>query len=144
MVKLLLLIANPIHTFLLRSAIHGLVSHRMMLLTFHGRKSGRRYCFPVYYSRIGDDIRFFTDRSGRWWLNLLRGTWVRIRLRGADYDGVVEHVPASHRRMVEGLLAFDPALSEQEAEQFADSKVMFQVRLQTEAQRLPQRVAGVS
>lgn len=144
MYKFLTEIANPIHVFLLRSPLHRLVSHRMILLTFYGRKSGARYSFPIYYVRTGEDIRFFTSRASNWWLNLQRGTWVKIRLRGVDYDGIAEHIPASHARMVDALVAFDIGLTKQEAEKIADGKVMFNIRLQTEAARREHRVPGIS
>jgi hypothetical protein len=140
---LLTLIVNPIHMFLLRSPFHRLVSHRMILLTFYGRKSGARYSFPLYYVRTGEDIRFFTSRTGRWWLNLLRGTWVRVRLQGVDYAGIAEHVPASHVRMVDALVAFDRGLTKEEAEKIADNRVMFNIRLQTEPEAVPHRVPGI-
>ena len=108
----------------------------MIGLTYYGRKSGKRYSFPVYYKQIGEDIRFFAWRESNWWLNLLRGTWVRVWLRGVEYDGIVEHVPASHKRMVEELLAFEPGLTREEAEIMADRKVMFNIRLQTETARV--------
>jgi hypothetical protein len=144
MFRLLTQIANPIHTMLLCSPLHRLVSHRMILLTFYGRKSGKQYRFPVYYARSGEDIRFFTSRSGRWWLNLLRGTWVKVRLQGVDYDGIVEHVPASHSRMVDAVMLFDPGLTRREAESLADDKVMFHIRLQPQAEEVRRRVTGIS
>lgn len=143
MYKFLTLIANPVHRFLMFSPFHRLVSHRMIWLSFHGRKSGRLYGFPVYYVRDGDDLRFFTTRTGRWWLNLFRGTWVKVRLQGIDYDGIAEHVPASHSRMVDALLAFDLGMTRQEAEMIADNRVMFQIRLQTETENASQHTPGI-
>jgi hypothetical protein len=143
MLKLLALIANPVHSALLRSPLHTLVSHRMILLTFYGRKSGRKYTIPVYYVRVGQEVRFFTDRSRSWRLNLTRGTWVKVCVRGVRYDGIVEQVPASHARMVQALCAFDSALSSEEAERIADHKVMFQISLQAETSHIRGCVPGI-
>ena len=46
---------------LLRSPLHGLVSGRIVLLAFTGRRSGRRFTVPVSYLRYGGDILGFTS-----------------------------------------------------------------------------------
>ena len=140
MFRLLTEIANPIHMALLRSPLHRGVSHRMIGLTYYGRKSGKRYSFPVYYQQVGEDLHFFAWRESIWWLNLLRGTWVKVLLRGVEYDGIVEHIPASHKRMVDELILFEPGLTREEAEIMADRKVMFNIRLQSETARVHVKV----
>ena len=51
---------NKLPLFLLRSPLHGVMSKRVLLVTFTGRKSGKAYTTPVSYMREGD-IVFFTD-----------------------------------------------------------------------------------
>jgi hypothetical protein len=59
---------NRLVTGLLCSPFHALLSHTTMLLTFTGRKSGRRYTIPVRYLREGETLLTLTDSP--WWRNL--------------------------------------------------------------------------
>ena len=61
-----------------------------MLLTFQGRKTGKRYSIPVGYLQKGSRLRIFT-RSG-WWKNLQGGAAVTVRLRGRDIQGTARLV----------------------------------------------------
>jgi hypothetical protein len=45
---------NPVSMFILRSPLHGVLSHAMMVLTFEGRKSGKKISVPVGYTRNGN------------------------------------------------------------------------------------------
>ena len=47
---------NCVMKFVLRSPLHGVVSKKIMLLTFTGRKSGKRYTIPVSYTQKGDAL----------------------------------------------------------------------------------------
>jgi hypothetical protein len=78
-------IINPIMAVLLRSPLHGLLSKSLMLLSFKGRKSGKRYTVPVGYMQAGEDLFVFTHT--RWWKNLIGGAPVVLRLRGRDVSG---------------------------------------------------------
>ncbi len=83
-------ILNRVIPLVLRSPLHGLLSKNLMLLTYTGRKSGRRYTIPVSYFMPGDGeaIRVFSNQ--RWWRNLRGGASVTLRLRGSDVDAVAE------------------------------------------------------
>lgn len=49
--------ANTVVRPLLHSRLHGVLSGRLMLLDYTGRKSGRQYTFPVgYFSWDGGDV----------------------------------------------------------------------------------------
>jgi hypothetical protein len=85
-------IANPIIKGLLRSPLHGLMSKRIMLLTFTGRKSGKEFITPIRYARDGDAILCFTDRP--WWKNLRGGAPATIRMRGTDIAGTATVIEA--------------------------------------------------
>jgi deazaflavin-dependent oxidoreductase (nitroreductase family) len=76
---------NPFVTAILRSPLHGLVSKQVMLLTYTGRKTGKRYTIPVGYARDGDTLVVFSSRS--WWRNLRGGAPVEVRLQGRRYTG---------------------------------------------------------
>jgi len=66
----------------LRSPIHWIWSGSIMLITFTGRKSGRKFTTPVRYIRDGETIRCFSSSESRWWRNLRGGAEVELRVRG--------------------------------------------------------------
>jgi len=78
------IIINPAMRLLLRSPIHSLLSRSLMLITFTGRRSGRRYTTPVRYLRIGTTVRCFTSVESQWWRNLRGGADVVLRIEGSD------------------------------------------------------------
>ena len=59
-------IINPVVKTLLRSPIHGFWSKSLMLITFSGSRSGRRFTTPVRYVRVGDAVRCFTSAENMW------------------------------------------------------------------------------
>lgn len=76
---------NPIMKAILRSPMHGLLSHAMMVLTFKGRKSGKTISTPVGYTRKGNSLIVFT--FGSWWVNLQNNAELTMRLQGRDVKG---------------------------------------------------------
>jgi deazaflavin-dependent oxidoreductase (nitroreductase family) len=76
---------NKMMTFILRSPLHHLVSKTTMLITFTGRKSGKRYTTPVSYVRENNAVTLFTH--GKWWKNLIGGQSVTVRIQGQDLPG---------------------------------------------------------
>jgi len=77
---------NPLVALVLRSPLHGLLSDRLLLLTFPGHRSGRRYATPVGYVEASGVLLLAT--AGRWGTNLRGGAPVAVRLRGARRTGV--------------------------------------------------------
>lgn len=77
-------VINPTVKMLLRSPLHGLWSHNLMLITFTGRKSGRTYTTPVRYLETAGRIHCFTAATNTWWRNLRGGAPVVLRVRGKD------------------------------------------------------------
>lgn len=77
-------IINPTMRILLRTPLHFLMSGSLLLMSYTGRKSGRRYTTPLRYIRDGDAIRCFTTSDTQWWRNLQGGAEVVLRLQGAD------------------------------------------------------------
>ena len=59
-----------------------------MLITFTGRKSGKRFTTPVRYIQKGDTVRCFTAAENQWWRNLREGARVSllIKCESAEYD----------------------------------------------------------
>ena len=62
---------NGFPAMLLRSSLHGLMSKKTLLITFTGRKSGKRYTTPIVYLREGDT--FLVATNSPWWKNLRGG-----------------------------------------------------------------------
>jgi deazaflavin-dependent oxidoreductase (nitroreductase family) len=84
----------PVGNFLvggvLRSPLHRVMSRSLMLLTFHGRRTGKEYTIPVGYARYGpDELIVLAGRpEGKtWWTNLRGGLPVRVRLAGRELEG---------------------------------------------------------
>jgi deazaflavin-dependent oxidoreductase (nitroreductase family) len=67
---------------LLRLPFATPLSHQLMLLSFTGRKTGKRYRQPVSYVADGDTL--LTPGGGNWKLNLREDQPIRVRLRGRD------------------------------------------------------------
>jgi hypothetical protein len=68
-----------------------------MLLTYRGRTSGRTYSIPVGYVAWSDDeVVSFSSRG--WWVNLVDGRPVTVRLRGRRRDAVPVVVATPERR----------------------------------------------
>ncbi|MCU0490125.1 MAG: nitroreductase/quinone reductase family protein [Chloroflexaceae bacterium] len=110
--RLVYMVVNPLMSLLLRSPLHGRLSGRMLLLQFTGRKSGKRYRFPVGYKQVGDTL-FVTTNSG-WQKNLRGGVPVNIWLRGQQRRATAD-VTNDENEMREGyrqMLAGEPQLSQ--------------------------------
>ena len=58
---------DPLLPMILRGPLHGLCSDRILLLSYVGRRSGRRFALPVGYAELGDDVTIesgFDQRAG--------------------------------------------------------------------------------
>ena len=75
-------VINPAMRLLLASPLHGLLSDSLLLITYHGAKTSRRYTTPLRYLRDGDAIRCFTSKDTKWWRNLQGGREVRLTIKG--------------------------------------------------------------
>ena len=104
-------IINPTIRFLLRSPIHGFCSDSLMLITFTGRKSNRRFTTPVRYIQVGEIVRCFSTSKGLWWRNLRERAEVSLRIRGEEkqYTAVaIEHDPQRIRDALQHYLELFP------------------------------------
>lgn len=77
-------IANPLVSLILRSPLHGMLSASLLLLTYHGRKSGKEYSLPVQYAQFDHTLVIVPGNPHQktWWRNLSGGYPVEITLRG--------------------------------------------------------------
>jgi deazaflavin-dependent oxidoreductase (nitroreductase family) len=102
--RALFAVLNPVFTLLLRSPLHRLLSKRLLLLSFTGRKSGKRYTIPVGYAQEGDTLLLGTE--SRWKANLRGGAPVTVRLKGRERRGTAEVIAdeegmiAAYRKML--------------------------------------------
>ncbi len=94
---------NRVMKLILRSPLHGMVSKSVLLISFTGRKSGRRYTTPVSYSQEGNQVAIFTHAN--WWKNLRGDTPVTLRLRGREAQGLAELVAEDKEAIAAGLAA---------------------------------------
>jgi hypothetical protein len=104
-------IINPVMRLVLRSPLHFLLSGSLMLITFTGRKSGRRFTTPVRYIETDDVIRCFTSRENQWWRNVRGGADVVLRIAGRDrvcHAIAIENDPAETRKWLEYYLGLFP------------------------------------
>jgi deazaflavin-dependent oxidoreductase (nitroreductase family) len=102
---------RPVMVRLLKSPLHGLVSHNIMLITFIGRKSGTRYTTPVSYARSGQTLTFATPRHYGWWKNLRAHPAVDVLVQRTTLDGratvIVEELDDKVAR-IQGMLQLVP------------------------------------
>jgi F420H(2)-dependent quinone reductase len=102
-------VINPLVRLLIRSPLHPLVSRRIALITFTGRRSGRRYTIPVGYQIAGTRLTITVGSPERkvWWRNL-RGTGAPVELvvRGHPRSGRAVATRSGPRAVVS--VALDP------------------------------------
>jgi hypothetical protein len=80
-------VMNPIMKGVLRSPLHPLLSGTLMLVTYKGRKTGKRYTIPIGYFAWGEG-ELMSFSSARWWTNLRGGTPVTLLLKGHRVEAV--------------------------------------------------------
>ena len=78
-------VLNPLLGLILRSPLHGLISKRLLLLEFTGRRSGQSYRLPIAYVRHGETLLLGTE--SRWKANLRGGARVSVILGGRQREG---------------------------------------------------------
>src|SRR5579884_774696 len=77
---------NPFVIVLLRSPWHSLLDAHTILLTVTGRKSGKRYTFPVSYVREGETLWVVSQRGRSWWKDLRGGAPVLVFVQGHTWQ----------------------------------------------------------
>ena len=63
---------------------------QLALLSFTGRRSGRRYTIPMSYARNGDTVFMMTQKRRTWWRNFADQPDVELRLAGRVVAGTAE------------------------------------------------------
>ncbi len=94
---------------LLRSPLHGLLSNRLMLLSYHGWRTERRDTIPVGYFPWNDGVLAFS--FARWWVNLRDGQPTQLTIRGREHSAtatVYDQTDDVAARLVEFTARFGP------------------------------------
>lgn len=107
---------NPLVVAILRSPVHWIASPGLTLLTYTGRKSGRRISLPVGYQLDGDEVAVLVSeaRNKRWWRNFREPGDVELTLRGKSRVGravVVSWEDPFFRASAERVLRRVPGIS---------------------------------
>jgi hypothetical protein len=110
--KRIMAATNVFVRFLLRSPFNFGLGNTLLLLTYTGRKSGKRYTNPLPYMREEDVVTVFTYRS--WWKNVHGGAPVLVEIKRHRMNGIAEAISDEKAAIATSLLAFlrkNPALA---------------------------------
>lgn len=85
--------SNAMVSALLRTPLlHRVISSQLLLLTFTGRKSGKRYTTPVGYMREGQTVTILTKWFRGWWRNFRESAPVEVLAAGKTYAGTAKAI----------------------------------------------------
>ncbi len=104
-------VINIVVGALLRSPLHFLMSKDIMIITFTGRNSGRKFSTPVRYIHVDGIVRCFTSTETRWWRNLRGNANVELLIEGNNHwyrPTVSDRDPELTRQKLEHFLALFP------------------------------------
>lgn len=91
-------VANPLFRWILRSRFHWMASKWLLLVSYVGRRSGRRYTFPVAYHQLdGAVVAVTPKRESSWWRNFQDARECRVWLRGSERTAIGEVVTGHER-----------------------------------------------
>ncbi|SFR32253.1 nitroreductase/quinone reductase family protein [Halogeometricum limi] len=95
--------ANPLLRRLLRSPLHWPASRSLVLVSYVGPRSGRRYTFPVVYARVDERLVVVTPgRESRWWRNFRRPRACSVWFRGEERPATGTVVSGDERKQLLG------------------------------------------
>lgn len=78
-------LVNPLMKAFIRSPMGRKLNGLMTVVTFTGRKSGKRFATPVGYTREGGTVTVLVHRP--WWKNFRGGADVSLYLDGRERAG---------------------------------------------------------
>jgi len=84
--------ANAIMRWVLRSPFSRICDRAVVLVTVTGRRTGRRFTFPVQYVEDGDTLWIMSGAGPEktWWRNLVGGAPIEVLLRRQQLHGTAE------------------------------------------------------
>jgi hypothetical protein len=83
--RMMFKLLNPLMKFILNSPLPGGLSKRVMVLSFTGRKSGKRYSTPVAY--VWEEDRVIVVTYSSWRNNFKEPAPVQMRIQGKSVSG---------------------------------------------------------
>lgn len=94
-------VSNPLVRFILNSPLHSLLSGRLILVTYTGKRSGKKHTLPVQYVESHNELIVFAGyhQHKKWWRNLMQESTISVCYRGKRleasakaFDGDVEAI----------------------------------------------------
>ncbi len=79
--------SNWFISWLMRSPFHGLISGSILLITYNGRRSGKKFSAPLNYVRDGNTLWVTSVRSRRWWRNFREEWPIQVLLQKVEIEG---------------------------------------------------------
>lgn len=67
---------------IINSPFHSLLGESFAVITFEGRKSGKRYSTPINVARVDGEWTIVSMRERTWWRNLRGGRKAQLRVAG--------------------------------------------------------------
>lgn len=79
---------NPFVHFILSSPLHSMLSGRLVLITYTGRKSGKKHTLPVQYAESRNELIVVAGyhEHKKWWRNLLQESTISVCYRGKWFE----------------------------------------------------------
>jgi hypothetical protein len=91
---ILRLFINPIMLFFLRSPLHFLASHSVVVLYVIGAKSRKQYFIPVsFFEHDKGLLTCVTDKPNIWWRNLIGTEKIKILFKGKEVQSKINIEP---------------------------------------------------
>ena len=102
--------SSPLTRFVLANRAPRLMTNRLVLVAYTGRKTGRRYVKPVSYVRDGRDL--LIPGGGSWWRNV-EDRPLTVRVDGSWRTATAEVIKDiwAMSDLLSTMLALNPALS---------------------------------
>ena len=90
-------IGNRLTMAVLRSPLHRIMSHSLLVLSYEGRRSGRRYDLPLQYLEVDDALIVLAGNATEktWWRNFDTPATVTVRIRGRAFEAKAHVVDES-------------------------------------------------
>jgi hypothetical protein len=106
-VSLLYATLNPPMRALLRSPIHGVASKHLCILSYRGRRTGRKFETPLSFMRVGNLVRLLSSRETRWWLNFKdEAVDVEVEIARETFKGKALSILEDGDRLRNGVRTF--------------------------------------
>jgi deazaflavin-dependent oxidoreductase (nitroreductase family) len=146
-------VTNPFVRFVLNSPLHSMLSGRLILITYTGKKSGKKHSLPVQYAESHDELIVIAGyhQHKKWWRNLLQQQTINICYRGkwyeasakafdGDIDAITPLLPDYLRRFpasarIRGLALDSSGNVEDQAKLSEEAKKVVMIRIRILASR---------